>query len=62
MINSLANRFGICSFPLSRFVDFYTLPTHNLTAFNNATFHHSRLMGVSDINNAVSHETSPLSN
>ena len=37
-----------------RFVDFYTLPSHNLTAqSSNATYHHSRLMGVSDIGNAV---------
>lgn len=36
------------------FVDFYTLPSHNLTlGGSNVTYHHSRLMGVSDINNAV---------
>jgi hypothetical protein len=36
-------------------VDFYTLHTHNLSLpVTNATFHHSRLMGVSDIENAVS--------
>ena len=39
----------------SRFVSYYTLSTHNFTSpSNNVTFHHSRLMGVSDIENAVS--------
>ncbi len=39
-----------------RFVDFYTLPSHNLTSQHgsNSTYHHSRLMGVSDIENADS--------
>ena len=33
----------------------YTLNSQNLTAkYLNATFHHSRLMGVSDIYNSVS--------
>lgn len=33
----------------------YTLNTHNLsTKYMNATFHHSRLMGASDIYNSVS--------
>lgn len=36
-------------------MDFYVLPTHNLSLpLKNATYHHSRLMGVSDIENAVS--------
>ncbi len=41
---------------LNKFVDFYVMPTHNLSLpdVKNATFHHSRLMGVSDIENAVS--------
>ena len=39
----------------ARFVDVYTLNTQNLTQkYSNVTFHHSRLMGVSDIENAVS--------
>ena len=38
-----------------RFVDYYTLPSNNFTLeANNVTFHHSRLMGASDIENAVS--------
>ena len=42
-------------FLFSRFVNYYTLATHNFTSqSNNVTFHHSRLMGVSDIENAVS--------
>ena len=37
-----------------RFVDIYTLNSQNLTAkYLNATYHHSRLMGVSDIYNSV---------
>ena len=41
--------------PRCRFVDVYTLSSQNLTQkYSNATFHHSRLMGVSDIENAVS--------
>ena len=40
---------------LFRFVDIYTLHSQNLTTkYLNATFHHSRLMGVSDIYNSVS--------
>ena len=40
---------------ISRFVDVFTLSTQNLTQdYSNVTFHHSRLMGVSDIKNAVS--------
>ena len=43
------------NFPNFRFVDMYTLNTHNLsTKYMNATFHHSRLMGASDIYNSVS--------
>ena len=39
----------------SRFVDFYTLPSNNFTLdANNVTYHHSRLMGASDVENAVS--------
>jgi len=38
---------------LNKFVDVYTLNSHNLTQkFQNSTFHHSRLMGVSDIYNS----------
>ena len=41
-----------------RFVDIYTLNSQNLTAkYLNATYHHSRLMGVSDIYNSVSYTT-----
>lgn len=40
-----------------RIVDFFSLPTHNLTEDRPdaaaETFHHSRLMGVSDLENAV---------
>ena len=40
-----------------RFVDIYTLNSQNLTAkYLNATYHHSRLMGVSDIYNSVSNQ------
>ena len=43
------------NFPNFRFVDMYTLNSHNLTSkYLNATFHHSRLMGASDIYNSVS--------
>ena len=39
-----------------RFVDLYTLNTQNMsTKYLNTTFHHSRLMGASDIYNSVSH-------
>lgn len=41
-------------FPPFSFVSYYTLSTHNFTSPSNVTFHHSRLMGVSDIENAVS--------
>ena len=45
-----------------RFVDIYTLNSQNLTAkYLNATYHHSRLMGVSDIYNSVSHTARYLS-
>ena len=37
-----------------RFVDFYILSSQNFTGNSNATYHHSRLMGVSDAENAVS--------
>jgi len=38
---------------LNKFVDVYTLSTQNLTKkAQNSTYHHSRLMGVSDIENA----------
>merc|ERR1712106_1117025 len=38
---------------LNKFVDVYTLNTQNLTQkYQNSTFHHSRLMGVSDIYNS----------
>ena len=38
-----------------RFIDFYTLQSNNFTLdSNNVTYHHSRLMGASDIENAVS--------
>lgn len=38
---------------LNKFVDVYTLSTQNLTQkYHNVTYHHSRLMGVSDISNA----------
>jgi hypothetical protein len=37
-----------------RFVDYYTLPTYNITRDSmNTSYHHSRLMGVSDIHNTV---------
>jgi len=37
---------------LNKFVDMYTLSTHNFTRKQtNVTYHHSRLMGVSDIEN-----------
>ena len=40
---------------LCRFVDYFTIPSYNLTSgTNNLTYHHSRLMGVSDIQNTVS--------
>ena len=47
---------------LRRFVDLYTLNTHNLSSKHlNTTFHHSRLMGASDIYNTVSEmDSSPL--
>lgn len=44
-----------------RFVDLYTLNTQNLsTKHLNSTFHHSRLMGASDIYNSVSHLSSEI--
>merc|ERR1712083_265807 len=40
---------------LNKFVDFYVLSSDNLhSSDGKSTFHHSRLMGVSDINNADS--------
>ena len=44
----------LLTFPPFSFVSYYTLSTHNFTSPSNVTFHHSRLMGVSDIENAVS--------
>jgi hypothetical protein len=39
-----------------RHVDYFVIPAHNLTLdeHKNVTYHHSRLMGVADVQNAVS--------
>ena len=57
----ICTHFATSLFNFSRFVSYYTLPTHNLTSpSNNVTYHHSRLMGVSDIENAVRKENDIL--
>jgi hypothetical protein len=40
---------------LNRYVDFFTIPSHNLTDYseNGVTYHPSRLMGLADILNTV---------
>jgi hypothetical protein len=45
---------GLHQVAMFRFVDYYTLPTYNITRDSmNTSYHHSRLMGVSDIHNTV---------
>ncbi|XP_046444733.1 mucin-5AC-like isoform X3 [Daphnia pulex] len=40
--------------PLARTVDLFVVSTHNIEDASNATYHHSRLMGISDILNTDS--------
>ncbi len=51
---------GLHQVVMFRFVDFYTLPTYNITRDSmNTSYHHSRLMGVSDIHNTVRRSKMP---
>jgi hypothetical protein len=51
---------GLHQVAMFRFVDYYTLPTYNITRDSlNTSYHHSRLMGVSDIHNTVRRSKMP---
>lgn len=41
-------------FLIFRTVDLFVVATHDMADANNVTYHHSRLMGLSDILNTVS--------